>query len=185
MRALLSDRHVANPRWRRLLLLLAPAAVFIALLVFGTLRTTTPPEPGDRAPDFTAPVLGRSSTASLADFEGRPLLLNFWASWCVPCKQEAGALARAHRLYGDEVGFLGVDVRDARSDALAFVERHDIRYPSVRDETRSIYDAYGLTGQPETFFIDQDGIVVEHVNGPFLSDDALFSKLDVLVRRNG
>jgi hypothetical protein len=76
-------------------------------------------------------------------------------------------------------------VRDARNDALAFVERHDVPYPSVRDETRSIYDAYGLTGQPETFFIDQNGVVVEHVNGPFLRNEDLFARLDVLVRRNG
>jgi cytochrome c biogenesis protein CcmG/thiol:disulfide interchange protein DsbE len=166
-------------------LLLTPAAAFLALLGFGLLRTPGPPQPGEPAPAFTAPLLGRSSTASLSDFEGRPLLLNFWASWCVPCEEEAGALARAHRLYGEKVAFLGVDVRDAKNDALAFVKRHDVPYPSVRDETRSIYDAYGLTGQPETFFIDQDGVVVEHVNGPFLADDDLFARLDVLVRRNG
>jgi cytochrome c biogenesis protein CcmG, thiol:disulfide interchange protein DsbE len=185
MRALLSEPHQSHARGRRLLLLLTPAAAFLALLGFGLLRTTGPPQPGEPAPAFSAPLLGRSSTASLSDYEGRPLLLNFWASWCVPCKEEAGALARAHRLYGEEVAFLGVDVRDARNDALAFVERHDVPYPSVRDETRSIYDAYGLTGQPETFFIDQDGVVVEHVNGPFLRDEDLFARLDVLVRRNG
>jgi cytochrome c biogenesis protein CcmG, thiol:disulfide interchange protein DsbE len=185
MRALLSERHQGHSRGRRLLLLLTPAAAFLALLGFGMLRTSGPPQPGEPAPEFSAPVLGRPSTASLSDYRGRPLLLNFWASWCVPCEEEAGALARAHRLYGKEVAFLGVDVRDARDDALAFVERHDVPYPSVRDETRSIYDAYGLTGQPETFFIDQNGVVVEHVNGPFLQDGDLFARLDVLVRRNG
>jgi cytochrome c biogenesis protein CcmG/thiol:disulfide interchange protein DsbE len=183
MRALLSERQASHSRARRLVLLLAPAAIFLALLGFGLLRTSDPPERGEPAPAFSAPLLGRSSRASLADYRGRPLLLNFWASWCVPCEEEAGTLARAHRLYGGDVAFLGVNVRDAPGDALAFVRRYDIPYPSVRDETRSIFRAYGLTGQPETFLIDGEGVVVEHVNGPFLDDDDLFSRLDVLVRR--
>jgi cytochrome c biogenesis protein CcmG/thiol:disulfide interchange protein DsbE len=121
---------------------------------------------------------------SLAELEGRPVVLNFWASWCAPCRDEAPALQRAHEAYGDRVAIVGVDVRDSRSDALAFARRHSLDYSLVRDESGGIASAYGLTGQPESFFIDSDGIVVEHVAGPLFEDD-LATLLDVLLSREG
>lgn len=95
----------------------------------------------------------------------------------MPCKDEAPLLRAASARFGDQVAFVGVDVRDAASDARAFIERYKIDYPSVRDEGLAIYSDYGLTGQPETFFIDADGNIVEHVPGPLFPDD-----LDRLIR---
>lgn len=87
-------------------------------------------------------------------------------------------LRRASEAYGDEVAFVGVDIRDSETDALDFVRRRDLDYLHIRDEDLSIYDDYGLTGQPETFVIDSDGVIVEHVAGPFLSEGDLLDLLE-------
>jgi cytochrome c biogenesis protein CcmG/thiol:disulfide interchange protein DsbE len=168
---------------KRVLLVLAPAVIFLGVLGVGTYRRADVPQPGDRVPGFTARLLGSSDELTFEDLRGKPVVMNFWASWCVPCEDEAPILRRAYEAYGDDVSFLGVDIRDRESDALDFVDEHRLGYPNVRDEGLAIYAAYGLTGQPETFFIDHNGILVEHIAGPF--DAASFAQaLDVLVRRN-
>jgi cytochrome c biogenesis protein CcmG/thiol:disulfide interchange protein DsbE len=173
-----------RPKWTRLALIVLPALALVGVLAVAVLRAGSLPGPGDAAPDFDAPLLQGEGTLALADLEGRPVVLNFWASWCVPCKDEAPMLSRAAEKYGDRVAFVGVDVRDARSDALAFVASEGLDYAHVRDEDQTIYRDYGLTGQPETFFIDAEGVIVEHVNGP-LPEDALDQLVETLVARGG
>lgn len=177
-------RSLTPARTARVVVIVALVVAFLGLLTWAVTQAGDIPAPGDAAPSFSAPRLEGGGELSLEDLRGKPVVLNFWASWCVPCEDEAPMLRRAHRRYGDRVAFVGVDVRDARSDALAFVERYGLAYPSVRDEHQEIYRDYGLTGQPETFFIDADGTIVEHVNGP-LTDAGLTSLLDALVRRDG
>lgn len=165
------------------LLILVPAVAFLAFLGLGTYRSGATPEPGEPVPDFSAPLLVGEGSLSLADLEGKPAVINFWASWCGPCEDEAPLLRRAFETFGDDIQFVGVDIKDARSDALAFVEEHGLDYPSVRDEGQVIYRDYGLTGQPETFFIDADGVLVEHVAGP-LEAARLGELIDLLLRRD-
>ena len=165
--------------------MLVPAVAFIALLGFGLRSGGGPPAPGDVAPAFEAPVLGTAETLSSEELRGRPVLLNFWASWCLPCKDEAPLLRRAHEEFGNEVAFVGVDIRDRRDEALDFVGRQSLDYVHVRDERLEIYDDFGLTGQPETFLIDSEGRIFEHVQGPFPSKADLFALLDELVRQGG
>jgi cytochrome c biogenesis protein CcmG, thiol:disulfide interchange protein DsbE len=164
-----SGRSSAN-RWARVAWFLVPVLAFMGLLTVAVVRESTP-EPGDEAPNFEAPLLGQGRTLDLSDLEGRPVFMNFWASWCGPCKDEAPFLAEAASRYGDRVAFIGVNIKDARSDALSFVEAEGLNYDHVRDEDGSIYDDYGLTGQPESFFIDSDGVIVEHVPGPLFERD--------------
>ncbi len=182
----MGDASATEPgrRWARLALFVAPAVAVIVVLGLATAKSGGAPAPGDPAPEFQGARLGGGGTLSLSDFEGRPLVLNFWASWCVPCRDEAEILEKAYDTFGDDISFVGVDVRDAVSDALAFQEEFDVSYPSVRDEDQRIYSDYGLTGQPETFFIGADGTVIEHVAGP-LTEQRLFQILDVLVSRDG
>jgi len=165
------------------MLILAPAVVFLIVLGMGTYERTDVPRPGDRVPNFTARLLGSEGELELTDLRGKPVVMNFWASWCGPCDEEAPILREAYETYGDRITFLGVDIRDSESDALEFVEEFDLEYDHVRDEGMAIYAQYGLTGQPETFFIDQDGVLVEHIPGAF--DEAQFGDaLDLLVRRS-
>jgi cytochrome c biogenesis protein CcmG, thiol:disulfide interchange protein DsbE len=131
------------------------------------------------APDFNLKVLwprdetwpataGGALTdgkVSLGELRGFPVVLNFWASWCIPCKAEAPrfrASARAHR---GEVVFLGVDVQDFSGDARNFLRRFRTNYVSVRDGSPRTYSAYGLTGLPETYFLDPVGRIVAHSVG--------------------
>jgi cytochrome c biogenesis protein CcmG/thiol:disulfide interchange protein DsbE len=176
------SRSSAGRRGTRALLLLVPALAFIGLLAFGVARRAEPPRIGEPAPAFTAPRLDGSGSFSLSDVHGSPVLLNFWASWCVPCRDEAALFRRAARQYSGRVEFVGVDIKDSRSDAIAFARRHGLDYTLVTDRG-GIAPRYGLTGQPETFFIDSSGVVVEHVPGPVFEDD-LYALLDVLVARD-
>jgi cytochrome c biogenesis protein CcmG/thiol:disulfide interchange protein DsbE len=174
----------ARPRWLRLALILVPALVFLGLLTAAVFRNTPPPQVGDRAPAFEAELLSGKGVLALEDLKGKPAVINFWASWCVPCRDEAPMLSEAEARYGDEVTFVGIDIRDARSEAIEFAERYDLDYTHVRDEDLAIYDDFGLTGQPETFFLDERGVILEHVPGP-LARETLFQLLDSLTARAG
>lgn len=161
----------------------APAAALLAVLAIAVARTPPPPQPGDPAPEFEAPLLESEGTLALEDLRGEPVVLNFWASWCAPCRDEAPVLKAAHERYGDQVRFVGINIRDARSAAISFSDVYGVGYPDVRDEGRRIERAYGLTGQPETFFIDADGVIVEHVPGPIVDEAVMLRLVGMLAHR--
>jgi cytochrome c biogenesis protein CcmG/thiol:disulfide interchange protein DsbE len=128
------------------------------------------------APDFdlkviwrhaeTWPVGARAALSdgrlSLRELRGYPVVMNFWASWCVPCKAEAPRFTASARAHRGRVAFLGVDVQDFSGDARRFLKRFDTNYVSVRDGSPRTYSAYGLTGIPETYFVDRAGRVILH-----------------------
>ena len=175
---------IGRSRLRRLVLLLVPAIAFVGLLGYGVAQRGTNPREGDPAPDFTAPLLGREGDElRFSELRGKPVFVNFWWSGCVPCEEEAPLLSEAADRYGDDVFFLGVNIRDARSDALRFAQEEGLDFTHVRDEGLEIYRRWGLTGQPESFFIDPDGTIVEHVPGQ-VDQGSLLQFLDVLVTRD-
>jgi cytochrome c biogenesis protein CcmG/thiol:disulfide interchange protein DsbE len=104
-------------------------------------------------------------TISLEDFRGKVIFLNFWASWCPPCRAEARTLEAAWQSYKDgDVVFLGVDIQDREEDAQGFLKEFGITYWNGRDATGKIAIDYGVWGIPETFFIDREGrITYKHV----------------------
>jgi cytochrome c biogenesis protein CcmG, thiol:disulfide interchange protein DsbE len=102
---------------------------------------------------------------ALAELRGHPVVLNIWASWCVPCKKEAPELAASARAHAGRVVFLGLDVQHFKSDARRFLGRYRVRYVSVRDGGGATGDAYGITGVPETYWIDARGRIVDHYPG--------------------
>ena len=101
----------------------------------------------------------------LRSLRGRPVVLNFWASWCIPCAHEAPRLVAAAKEHEGRVLFLGLDVKDFSSDARKFLRRFRVNYVSVRDGGSGTYDAYGLTGLPESYFLDASGRIVAHKIG--------------------
>ena len=120
------------------------------------------------APAFTLPLLSRDQqerTLSLVSLRGRPVVLNFWASWCRPCAAEAPLLREAAARSRGSLSVVGINVQDFRGDALRFMEKHRINFPSVRDGDASTGDDYGLTGLPETYFLDDRGRITAHVIG--------------------
>ena len=118
------------------------------------------------APDFTLERLDGEGDLSLASLRGRPVVLNFWASWCGPCKDEAPLLEEASKRWAGKVAFVGINVKDFRGDARDFIERYGVAYPNVYDGKGSTIGRYGVTGYPETYFVDAKGRVRYRIAGP-------------------
>jgi cytochrome c biogenesis protein CcmG/thiol:disulfide interchange protein DsbE len=116
------------------------------------------------APQFTLPRVAGSGHVSLASLRGKAVVVNFWQSDCVPCKQEQGQLNRtAAKWAGKGVVFLGIDEIEVRSFAQRYVERYHVSYDSLVDGDGGVGARFGITGTPETFFIDRHGRVVKHI----------------------
>jgi cytochrome c biogenesis protein CcmG/thiol:disulfide interchange protein DsbE len=123
---------------------------------------------GDPAPDTELAELGGDGSGEIADYRGRWVLVNFWASWCAPCRSEAPALETFQRQHSPE-GFtvLGINLDDTSDDAIAFVRRYGLTYPQLRDGDGSDRrDAYGMTGFPESFLVDPAGKLAVIRRGP-------------------
>jgi cytochrome c biogenesis protein CcmG/thiol:disulfide interchange protein DsbE len=180
----------------RVTLALAPALAFIGLLWIGLARTGSQAESGRAAPSFELPLLDGSGTLTDEDLRGNPVVINFWASWCIPCREEAPLLERTWRAYREQgVVFLGVNVKDAESDARRFVEEFDITYPTVRDLDQSLTRDFGVKGLPETFFVDHRWTFMGGISGAktgdqqgtvvlgAISKEDLVSNVEILIRR--
>lgn len=132
---------------------------------------------GRPAPDVVVQSF-EGTQVSLAGLRGRPVVLNFWASWCQPCRQEEGPLKDAAQRWVGTVAFLGVNIQDSESSARAYLTRARYPYP-VGPPVSGVPPAYGVKAPPETFFIDANGIVVARFLGPL--DSALIDRYLQLV----
>lgn len=166
------------------------AVAFVALLGYGIVAQApdstiddalaakrAPPAPGFRLPVLTTGTQGdrlrdrwqraaRDGDIDLQELRGAPVVLNVWASWCIPCREEAPTLQRgweAARRQG--VLFVGLNQQDARTDALTFIREFGLDYPNVKDPSKATSRRWGVTGIPETFFITARGDIVSHVIG--------------------
>jgi cytochrome c biogenesis protein CcmG/thiol:disulfide interchange protein DsbE len=150
-------------------------AVGVGVLVLLAFALFSPgggrPLQGEPAPDFTLASFD-GSEISLSDLQGQVVVLNFWASWCSPCRQEAADLQSVWEMYeGQGAVFLGVSHKDAEDAARAFVEEFGLTYSNGADPGGKISRAYGITGVPETFVIDGEGKVARSYIGPVVADE--------------
>ncbi|MGH8976433.1 MAG: TlpA family protein disulfide reductase [Acidimicrobiia bacterium] len=134
---------------------------------------------GQPVPRFDLPNLEGSDRVAVAQHVGTPMVINFWATWCGPCRSEAPLLESAWRKYKGRVVFIGVDTRDFTGDAKSFVKNHELTYPIAYDGPAKLWEPWGITGLPETFFVDGSGTIVAHKVGEF-TDEA---ELDEAVRK--
>ena len=169
----------------------AAPMLLIALLIYGVVAQSPNTGIDDSlarqhaapAPGFTLAVLQRGRLGadlerrlapaladrhvSLAELRGTPIVLNFWASWCIPCRDEAPLLQRAWRQLGRPNGvlFLGLNMQDVTDDARGFMREFDVDYLNIRDPSNAVARSYGVSGLPESYFISPTGKVVGHVIG--------------------
>jgi cytochrome c biogenesis protein CcmG/thiol:disulfide interchange protein DsbE len=126
---------------------------------------------GQPAPAFTLPSLSNlGQNVSLAAFRGRPLVVNFWASWCIPCRTEMPLLEQAFQAEHGRVQFLGIDANDTQGAAKAFLDQVHVTYPAASDANGSVATQFGLFGLPTTLFISASGTVVGRYIGQLHSD---------------
>jgi cytochrome c biogenesis protein CcmG, thiol:disulfide interchange protein DsbE len=151
------------------------AAALVALLSYGVVSTGADRSIDDRIASgdrVEAPVselreLGGEGTGSLADYAGKVVILNVWASWCPPCRSEMPLLQRTHdRIAAQDGLVLGIDSQDSSDDALRFLEEERIEFPSLRDRDGEYADALGTNQLPETFLIDREGRIAALRRGP-------------------
>ena len=153
--------------------------LFLGFLAWGLWRTNVD---GNRAagiaPDFSITTF-EGEQLSLADLRGKGVVVNFWASWCDPCRDEAPILEEAwRREEANGIVFVGLDYLDQEPAALAFMDQYQITYPSGPDVASQAARRYGILGVPETFFVDPEGNIAGQFTGPIVDAAALDEMLD-------
>ena len=136
----------------------------------------------ETARDFDLELFG-GGTLKLSDLRGKVVMVDFWASWCLPCRVEAPALTKVYKEFkGQDVEFVGVDVWDSVGDAEIFLQQEGQTYPAGSDPDGQIAIDYGVRGIPEKYFIDRDGILVKKLSGP-LTETTLRNTINELLAR--
>ncbi len=146
--------------------------LFVAILLFGlpwlwwtrvpvdAQQAARTPQPALNYPLPPFDLLGLAEgSLSTAELHGRPLVINFWATWCAPCREEMPMLQAAWQRYGDRVTLLGVDVGETPAQVAPFVAELGITFPIALDQDRSVSTTYNVRGLPTTFFVDSDGVI--------------------------
>src|SRR5947209_18081584 len=171
-----AQKPVAQKRERRNSFIVGVVIlVNVGLLIFLLIQVLTPapppPDPivGHPAPGFSLTALGSvtaKSTLSLADFKGKAIVLNFWASWCAPCKEELPLLENTWKqmqAQGKDVIFIGIDYQESSSTAASFLQQNGVTYPAALDASGSVASKYSIVSLPDTFFINRNGTVMSKV----------------------
>ena len=154
------------------LVLVGVAVVTALALTQGRTTTTRTANRSGAAPPFRLDNLQPGQApVTLETLRGKPVVVNFWASWCVPCRKEMPGFEAVHKALGNKVAFVGVNNKDYRDSALDFVQKTGVTYPSGFDQSGRVAIDYGVVGMPTTVFISPDGQLLESRTGEISSDE--------------
>jgi peroxiredoxin len=167
------------------------ACVFLIILLEkdkdSTLRATKPIQPGLEVPNFAFPDMN-GKQISLSDHRGKVVLVNVWATWCPPCRQEMPSMQRLYEKFkGKNFEILAVSIDSEGREAVApFMRKLHLTFPALLDPGETIIPLYGITGVPESFIVDKDGILVEKVVGPInWATPEVFSLFKYIIQKPG
>ena len=170
--------------WKRSLIGLGIAAPIVLLLGYGLTRDPrfiASPLPGRAAPEFALPSLEAGDSITLSSLRGSVVVVNFWASWCIPCRDEHPILLEASRAYQPKgVKFIGIAYNDKPDDSRRWLQELGKDYPSLIDQGARTAIDYGISGVPETFILDKQGVVAFKKFGPITANE-ITQKLDSLL----
>ena len=183
-----SNQHRGVSLWTQILIWVLLLGLLI-LVGFGLVRARQGTvQPGDQVPDFTLTLYSGyesngQSAVKISDLRGKVVFINFWASWCKPCEQEAASLEQAWEYYqpSGKVVFLGIDYVDTEIPARAFLKKFNNTYPNGPDIGTVISQIFRIKGVPETYIIDANGIINYVKIGPFLNADEIKAVIDPLL----
>ncbi len=176
------------PLWAQVIIwvVLVGLLVLVAVALLRSQQGTV--QPGDKIPEFSMPLftgyeLNGNTQVQLSDLHGKVVLLNFWASWCKPCEQEAADLRAAWDAYKGtgKVIFLGVDYVDTEPEARAYLQKFGITYANGPDLGTKVSQLFRIKGVPETYFLDQEGVLKHIQVGPFTSVDDIKAIIDPML----
>lgn len=178
------EQAAARPKWGRIAAWAGLAALMLLIGAAMIISYMGNAAQGEKAPSVNLTTFDGQQIAA-ADLEGKVVLLNFWASWCNPCEDEAADLEAAWRYYKDngQVVFIGVDWADTDREALAYLDKFDITYYNGADLGGRLSQAYRIRGVPETYIIDQNGEIANTLIGPFRSLEHIQSMIDPLLNQ--
>ena len=183
-----SIEEAKKPRWG-VIIIVGMSVIFVAILAMGMFNSRVD-RPDDVAPDFEMQFFDGYEwkdlpTADLSDFQGHPVVLNFWASWCVECIREAKLLEDLWKEYEDQgVVFLGIAYIDVEKNSLQYLEDYNVTYPNAPDLRTVISSKYDITGVPETFFIDKNGDV-EYIHLSAVDENMVRTLVDKMLAAAG
>jgi cytochrome c biogenesis protein CcmG, thiol:disulfide interchange protein DsbE len=175
----------SGPKWGRIAAW-AGLLLLLTIVAFGLIRTQEGPVgPGQVAPQYLLTTFDGEEINS-TDLVGKVVVLNFWASWCKPCEQEAADLESAWQFYQtrEDVVFLGVDYVDTKPEAMVYLNKFNISYPNGPDLRTRISQSFRIRGVPETYIIDQEGVLSHAQIGPFTSLTQIKGVIDPLLTPN-
>ncbi|MGV3487430.1 MAG: thiol-disulfide oxidoreductase ResA [Tuberibacillus sp.] len=171
-------QYISGRRLKLFVRIIATLVILAAVIftIYEVVKDKSTVSVGEKAPDFELKTMD-GQIVKLSDLKGQGILLNFWGTWCDPCKKEMPAINAAEERHLKDVKIIAVNIRETTSDVRKFYKRYHLNFTTVLDRNGKVKDAYHIDNIPSTFLIDKNGVVVKKITGPMESVDDVVKNL--------